>query len=558
MKGYISISEKLILYFIAITLFIITLIGSLNYYYAKKAIINRTFDQLISLRIEKQKRVEGFFKDRFYEINQSSNFFDFNPISDKLDSGILIKYTYLSNVYLLRKQELISVSPFSSKTEKYILNGSVQIPVFDEMYIKDITPENQNIYIFKKLSNKDNYLIFEIPISTVNKIMYDYSGNNGLGMSGETYIVGSDSLMRSNSRFFHKTILKIKVKSFSVEKALDGQTGTDIIHDYRNISCLSSFSPLKIDGLKWVILAEIDEKETMKSISAIRNNILVTGLFIAGFIFILAVFISKRITLPIKRLQKASEEVTKGNYNVELEHDSNDEIGTLTDTFNKMTKQIKEQSELIEEEKIKRISSLIDGQEMERKRLARDLHDSLGQMVLAANIKLEQSKNSEEKQLKNKIVETQELLKIIIKELRSISNDLTPSVLINFGLDEGLNNLCKEAKANTGIDISYFSENIEEGIISEKKQIYIYRIVQEALNNIAKHSKANNARISLIKEDSDIKLSIEDDGCGFLLNQQYKGNGIVNLRERVKLLNGSIEIETEPEAGTHIKISIPV
>jgi signal transduction histidine kinase len=223
-----------------------------------------------------------------------------------------------------------------------------------------------------------------------------------------------------------------------------------------------------------------------------------------------------------------------------------------------MIYQIKEQSKLIEEEKIKRISSLIDGQEMERKRLARDLHDSLGQMVLAANLKLEQSKNSDDKQLKNKIIETQELLKIIIKELRVISNNLTPSVLINFGLNEGLNNICNETKINTGINIQYKFENIDEKTISEKDQIYIYRIVQEAINNITKHSKAQNAIVSLYKKQNNINLCIEDDGCGFSLNQKSKGNGIANLQERVKLLNGSIEIETEPGAGTRIKISIPV
>ncbi|HNV95936.1 MAG TPA: histidine kinase [Bacteroidales bacterium] len=558
MKGYISISEKLILYFIAITLFIITLIGSLNYYYAKKAIINRTFDQLISLRIEKQKRVESFFKDRIYEINQSSKIYNLNALSNNIDTGLLIKYTYLSNVYLLKNQKTFSLSPYNKETEEYILKTSKSITHFNNIYIKDITPENQNIYIFKKIDNKENYLVFEIPIANINKIMYDYSGNNGLGKTGETYIVGSDSLMRSNSRFFHKTILKIKVKSGSVKKALQGQTGTDIISDYRNIRCLSSYSPLTIEGLKWIILAEIDEKETMKSISAIRDNILITGIFIAGFIFILAFFISKRITLPIKRLQKASEEITKGNYNINIELASNDEIGTLTETFNKMIYQIKEQSKLIEEEKIKRISSLIDGQEMERKRLARDLHDSLGQMVLAANLKLEQSKNSDDKQLKNKIIETQELLKIIIKELRVISNNLTPSVLINFGLNEGLNNICNETKINTGINIQYKFENIDEKTISEKDQIYIYRIVQEAINNITKHSKAQNAIVSLYKKQNNINLCIEDDGCGFSLNQKSKGNGIANLQERVKLLNGSIEIETEPGAGTRIKISIPV
>ncbi|MEI8205018.1 MAG: HAMP domain-containing protein [Bacteroidota bacterium] len=582
----ITITEKLIFYFVLIGIVSIVLVGSYSYYFAKEALLNRTFDQLISLRLEKKNRIEQFFLDRNRDLNLISNSEEIKNIIENLNPNDVLKNPIKStsnNSYL---QQFIS--PYGYFQHLYIVNTTncvfdlnpnpnkakvLNIP-YDNLksfcnklntsqttLIQDISKENQFIYIgnpvFSRSKQIVGYVVLVIPVSALNKIMFEHTENNGLGNSGETYLVSNDSLMRSNSRFKGNAVLNIKVTSKSVVNAFSGKTGVDIVQDYRNISCLSSYSKVNIAGLNWVIIAEIDEKEAMTPVSNIRNSILLISIIIAACMFIFAFLLSIRITAPLKKLQRASEQIGEGKYDVKIKVTSKDELGLLTETFNNMVVRLKIQSEEIEEEKTKRISSLLDGQEMERQRLARDLHDSLGQSILTANIKLEQTKNADADKKQQIIFETQELLRQIIQEIRNISNDLMPPILATFGIEKGLKNFCDETSKNTGINIHFSSENLPDTLHSSI-QIYLFRITQEAINNIIKHSDANNVLISIFFSQNSIFLSIEDDGKGFDFEKMdTKGNGILNIKERVKSLKGECRFYSTIEKGTQIEIAIP-
>ncbi len=121
--------------------------------------------------------------------------------------------------------------------------------------------------------------------------MLEQNPNDGLGLSGESYLVGADSLMRSNSRFQENSIMQTKVSTDGVKDAFNNIVGTSVITDYRGIKVLSSYSKLNVPGLDWVILAEIDYAEATKSIYFIRNNIMLLTIFVAVILFIISLYI---------------------------------------------------------------------------------------------------------------------------------------------------------------------------------------------------------------------------------------------------------------------------
>jgi signal transduction histidine kinase len=586
----ISITEKLIFYFVSLGVVVIIIVGSLSYYFAKQALLNRTFDQLISLHLEKKNRIEQFFLDRDRDINLISKSEEIKKIIDASNTPIrlsdqfnLQSYSYLSNyissygyyqrLYVANRDSIVfclnsNQMEIAVNAERDSVSGNNLVSFYKQIeqsgrtIVQDLTKSKLLIYIgtpvFSEKGEIMGSVVLEIPITAINKIMFGYSENNGLGKSGETYLVGNDYLMRSNSRFKENAVLNLKVETVAVMKAFSNETGTGIIKDYRNIFCLSSYSKVNIGGLNWVILAEIDEQEAMIPVNAIRNSILLVSIIIAASVFIVAFLVSRRITLPLKKLQKATEQIGSGNYEGKLQVSSLDEIGLLTETFNSMTLRLKKQSEELEQEKTKRVSLLIDGQEMERQRLSRDLHDSLGQSLLAIKIKLEQAKNTSPEKSQVIIHETQELLKSTIQEIRNITNNLMPSVLEAFGIEQGLMNLCKDTETNTGIKIKFTCENLPASF-DQRKQIYLYRIAQEAINNITKHSEAGKASIIISSCASCISLNIADNGKGFEIGKgDSKGNGILNIKERVQLLRGECHIYSSPGKGTSINIEIPV
>lgn len=597
MKEKTSITSKLIIYFLCLNLLAVLIVGSYSYYKAKNALFNRTFDQLTSLRIEKKYRIERFFEDRILDLKLIAKSEDVHNIievlQDKNDSASAYKNiytiydTFLSKHFFSRNfykrlyvstinEKTVSFTPLSpdstslhmnrvdsfsiNKLWKKLINENT---VVVKDYIIDDGTNLPGIFIGTSIINKTGKIIgvvvIEIEINAINSIMFEANPHNGLGKSGESYLVGNDYLMRSTSRFVDNSVFNTYVDTKGVRKALNGNTGTSIIKDYRGISVLSSYSTVDIQGLHWAVLAEIDEEEAMVPIKSIRNNIIYLGLIISLFLFAFVYLIARKISRPIVKLKEAAEKITEGDYNVAVEDiDSNDEIANLIDAFNEMSKKIKEQTENLKLERTMRLSSMIDGQEMERQRLSRELHDGLGQTILALKMRLEKLKSASPEKRKEILDNVTSVFTDIINEIRNISSNLMPAILNEFGLSDALENLCKEVSGSTGI---VFNLDISKKLdINNKIRTYLYRISQEAINNIIKHSEADKVDIRLTISNNTIQFSIADNGRGFLYSKGQKlcGNGISNIKERVHLLNGSINLNTSEGKGTQINIQIPL
>ncbi|MGH1403449.1 MAG: methyl-accepting chemotaxis protein [Alphaproteobacteria bacterium] len=171
-------------------------------------------------------------------------------------------------------------------------------------------------------------LVFQMPIGRINDIMQAAAG---MGKSGETYIVGEDHLMRSDSRFSKEsTILETSVDGKTVQAALKGESGVDIVPDYRGINVVSAYTPFEFLGTKWVVLAEIDESEMLSPVITMRNHALLTMLALAAIIVAFGMFLARMITQPISTITESMEMLSQGDTTVEIsESNRQDEIGDM-------------------------------------------------------------------------------------------------------------------------------------------------------------------------------------------------------------------------------------
>lgn len=403
----------------------------------------------------------------------------------------------------------------------------------------------------------DGVIVFEISPDAIDSTMLNYSPSNGLGMSGESYLVGSDFLMRSSSRFQTNSVLKTKVETEAVNLAFKNLSGTKVIKDYRNISVLSSYSKIHIPFLNWVMVTEIDYKEATIPIYKIRNEIIFISIFIFSIVLFVIFALSRKITFPIQKLNHAAKEVGKGNLDISIKINSNDEIGDLTESFNSMVEKLKTQSQELETERMNRLRSVIDGQEAERQRLSRELHDSLGQLLIGLKLKYESSLN-QDKPFADQI-NFSELFDKTIEETRRISNNLMPAALSEFGLTTAIRNICNDIAEWTDINIHLDVQGNSKQL-NNQTMVYLFRIIQEALTNILKHSGAKNAKLTLSFGLNKVLVEIEDDGCGFDYQfiKNNISNGLNNINDRVRLLSGKVEFISEPSKGTKIRIDIPL
>lgn len=182
-------------------------------------------------------------------------------------------------------------------------------------------------------------LVFQLSLKHINEIMQEKSG---LGNTGESYIVGKDLLMRSDSRFSKEsTVLKQRIETESSNNALSGKSGTELVNDYRDVSVLSSYSPLKIKGVQWCMIVEIDESEALAAVSKLE---LIMIILVAASIIAICIVSFIYGNIVIKRIQKlkdSAEKLAVGDVNISIKADSNDEIGDLMASFEKVTTTLK-------------------------------------------------------------------------------------------------------------------------------------------------------------------------------------------------------------------------
>ena len=209
---------------------------------------------------------------------------------------------------------------------------------------------------------------------------------------------------------------------------------------------------------------------------------------------------------------------------------------------------------------------LINAQENERKRIAKELHDEAGQALSAIKINLKLMENNlgnNSPKLKHAIENTDKLVDNLIVDIKRIALDLRPSILDDLGLKAALRSYIEEFKSRTNIEVVYNIRGFKRRLPTNI-EIAFYRIIQEALTNIIKHSSADNVIINIKEGKETIDLTIRDNGRGFHTGKAFNpdtrgiGFGIIGIQERVKNLGGDFHIESEKGKGTQLSLNVPL
>jgi PAS domain S-box-containing protein len=205
---------------------------------------------------------------------------------------------------------------------------------------------------------------------------------------------------------------------------------------------------------------------------------------------------------------------------------------------------------------------LFQGQEEERRRIARELHDESGQSLTAVKLaleRLEQNVSSQEKGFKEEIGEIIRMVQRTSSEIRHLSYHLHPTLLSDLGLEPALDLYFKEIKNHTSHNIEFSMVGFDHRLDVDMETVF-YRFSQEALTNTLKHSGADNFRLAIIKSYPKIIFRAEDDGIGFdtqIIGTNKRNLGLLGMRERTSLLGGTFKLRSKPGEGTRIRIEIP-
>jgi signal transduction histidine kinase len=224
--------------------------------------------------------------------------------------------------------------------------------------------------------------------------------------------------------------------------------------------------------------------------------------------------------------------------------------------------QLQRINELEREKQLAASEAVLKGQEDERMRLAKDLHDGLGGMLSGIKYSFSNMKENIVMTPENQraFERSMDMLDSSISELRRVAHNMMPESLIRFGLEISIRDICRDITNSGALAVNFQAIGLHDLKADQQTQIIIYRLVQELLNNIMKHAVATNAIVQLTYLDGKLSVTVEDDGRGFdtKILETSRGIGFSNLKSRVDYLGGKMEIESEPGRGTTVNIEINI
>jgi PAS domain S-box-containing protein len=218
-----------------------------------------------------------------------------------------------------------------------------------------------------------------------------------------------------------------------------------------------------------------------------------------------------------------------------------------------------------ERDRVRLLRQIVRAQEDERRRIARDIHDQVGQQMTALRLNLAALEQgcSEDAKLREKLEHTKSIAERLDADVDFLAWELRPAALDDIGLAEAMGTFVGQWSRHSGVDAQFHTAGLGRERLSPETETNLYRIMQEALNNTMKYAQAKHVDVLLERRENQVVLIVEDDGVGFNPNKEAsadgdKGMGLIGMRERAALVGGSLQIESKPKAGTTIFVRTPV
>lgn len=612
----LNIFARLFISHTAIGLFVVVILSVAFYLFMRTALIQRTVDQLSSINIlekdligihllQLKSDLEGLKQQSILYALYERTRLETQIRADEQAFDELLKFHGFENIWVY---DNTGKQLFSTRGDSLtgIPHGMIRLSGNgpDSLKLLDATPY---------LNTPTTVLLYAMPVARdgerlgsivaqvdFRRIQTILSEQTGMGASGESYIVADDFRMRSTSRFFpDQTPHSIMADSEPVRRVLDSLPDDEkpfVVKDYRGVEVLSAYRPVDIEGLNWVILSEMDLEEAMRPIIGLRNSLIGVTFLLMLAAMLITYVLSNAISKPVLQVKQMVVSLARGVIPARrAEVTSYDEIGQMAEAINQLTEALRRSTEfanaiglgrfdtpyekLSERDSLgtalirmrdelkgfnerehqlakSRAAALLEGQELERRRITLELHDGVGQLLTAIKMRVEVLDGDEEKKegIKAYINDT-------IAEVRRISYNVMPQALVDYGLKAAVAGLCDNIRKYSGLTIDFNWVEEVATRLDFDVSIAVFRIVQEGLNNIVKHAKATQVEISLVINEDSVYLILADNGKGFesaRLNHGHQGFGLRNMRERARLLNGTFEITSSPGQGTVIEVSIPM
>jgi two-component system sensor histidine kinase UhpB len=272
---------------------------------------------------------------------------------------------------------------------------------------------------------------------------------------------------------------------------------------------------------------------------------------VAGLIVILAInlLLLRPVFRPLDELAETMRRHDPLSPGARANVDGDPAVAALAHTFNEML-------ERLETERRESAHRALTVQEAERARIARELHDEVGQTLTGVMLQVEGLAAVIPDQLREQLDELRETARDGTEEVRRIARRLRPEALEDLGLQSALNALAIRVADQAHLDISRHLES--RLALSQQQELVVYRVAQEALTNVARHARAEHVELRLDRDDGNAVLCVRDDGRGVRPADLASSNGIRGMRERAMLIGARLAIQPRPERGTEVKLTIPL